>query len=282
MQTIHVKFDELTTMDSECNNLEHAQNHSNIQDLSEESTPTPTKTDLDDLFAPQIVSTSEEPTYLIPNDLVDESIQEDNVELDQNTFINPFCSPILDEAESSSTNQDPLNMHVFYQQHRSSNKWTKDHPLEQVIGDPTKPVMTRSRLRNDAEICMYALTFDRLKVWKLVEILAGKNIIGVKWIWKNKTDAENMIIRNEYRLVAKGYRQDEGIDFEESLLRQHDLKLLKWYHDDYESTYGGIQFLGDKLASWSSKKQDCTAMSTAKAEYVSLSACFAQVIWIRI
>nr|GEY54049.1 copia protein [Tanacetum cinerariifolium] len=48
------------------------------------------------------------------------------------------------------------------------------------------------------------------------------------------------------------------------------------------STSGGIQFLGgDKLVSWSSKKQDCTSMSSAKAEYVSLSACCAHVLWIR-
>ncbi|GJR92209.1 retrovirus-related pol polyprotein from transposon TNT 1-94 [Tanacetum coccineum] len=51
--------------------------------------------------------------------------------------------------------------------------------------------------------------------------------------------------------------------------------------DDYKSTSGGVQFLGGKLVSWSSKKQDCTAMSTAEAEYVSLSACCAQVIWMR-
>ncbi|GJV12814.1 hypothetical protein Tco_1354355 [Tanacetum coccineum] len=44
--------------------------------------------------------------------------------------------------------------------------------------------------------------------------------------------------------------------------------------DDCKSTSGGLQFLGGKLMSWSSKKQDCTAMSTAEAEYVSLSACF--------
>ncbi|GJZ26426.1 retrovirus-related pol polyprotein from transposon TNT 1-94 [Tanacetum coccineum] len=43
----------------------------------------------------------------------------------------------------------------------------------------------------------------------------------------------------------------------------------------------GIQFLGDELVSWSSKKQDCTAMSSAEAEYVSLSACCARVNWIR-
>ncbi|GJW27721.1 hypothetical protein Tco_0044596 [Tanacetum coccineum] len=51
--------------------------------------------------------------------------------------------------------------------------------------------------------------------------------------------------------------------------------------DDCKSTLEGLQFLGGKLMSWSSKKQDCTAMSTAEAEYVSLSACCAQVIWMR-
>ncbi|GJZ58852.1 retrovirus-related pol polyprotein from transposon TNT 1-94 [Tanacetum coccineum] len=49
--------------------------------------------------------------------------------------------------------------------------------------------------------------------------------------------------------------------------------------DDCKSTSGGLQFLGGKLVSWSSKKQDCTVMSTAEAEYVSLSACCVQVIW---
>nr|GFC78994.1 retrovirus-related Pol polyprotein from transposon TNT 1-94 [Tanacetum cinerariifolium] len=45
---------------------------------------------------------------------------------------------------------------------------------------------------------------------------------------------------------------------------------------------GGIQFLGgDKIVSWSSKKQDCTSMSSAEAEYVSLSTCCAQVLWMR-
>nr|GFC04712.1 hypothetical protein [Tanacetum cinerariifolium] len=52
--------------------------------------------------------------------------------------------------------------------------------------------------------------------------------------------------------------------------------------DSRKSTSGGIQFLGgDKLVSWSSKKQDCTSMSSTKAEYVSLSACCAQVLWMR-
>ncbi|GJU57493.1 hypothetical protein Tco_1235259 [Tanacetum coccineum] len=51
--------------------------------------------------------------------------------------------------------------------------------------------------------------------------------------------------------------------------------------DDYKITSGGLPFLGEKLVSWSSKKQDFTVMSIAEAEYVSLSACCAQVIWMR-
>ncbi|GKE01198.1 hypothetical protein Tco_1389181, partial [Tanacetum coccineum] len=51
--------------------------------------------------------------------------------------------------------------------------------------------------------------------------------------------------------------------------------------DTRKSTSGGIQFLGDKLVSWMSKKQNCTAMSSAKAEYVALSVSCAQVMWMR-
>nr|GEW64184.1 retrovirus-related Pol polyprotein from transposon TNT 1-94 [Tanacetum cinerariifolium] len=51
--------------------------------------------------------------------------------------------------------------------------------------------------------------------------------------------------------------------------------------DTFKSTFGGAQFLGEKLVSWSSKKQNCTMLSTAKEEYMSLSACCAQVLWMR-
>ncbi|GKD82921.1 hypothetical protein Tco_1349760 [Tanacetum coccineum] len=54
------------------------------------------------------------------------------------------------------------------------------------------------------------------------------------------------------------------------------------YLDTCKSTSSGIQFLGgDKLVSWSSKKHDCTSTSSAEAEYVSLSACCVQVLWLR-
>ncbi|GJV39278.1 retrovirus-related pol polyprotein from transposon TNT 1-94 [Tanacetum coccineum] len=103
--------------------------------------------------------------------------------------------------------------------------------------------MTRQRLHTDSEVCMYALTistiepknikeamanhswiesmqdelnqFERLQVWELVPRLEGKNVIALKWIWKNKCDADNIVVRNKTRLMAKGYKQEEGIDFEE-------------------------------------------------------------------
>ncbi|GJY28314.1 retrovirus-related pol polyprotein from transposon TNT 1-94 [Tanacetum coccineum] len=199
--------------------------------------------------APQIVSSSEEqvatePNSPVLNEQTDELIQEDDAEFNGNVFHNAPRTPMFEEAESSSTLHDPSNMHEFHQKYHSSDKWTKNLPIEQVIGDPSKQVMTRNLLQTDAEVCMYTLTvstiepksikeamldasyiesmqdelnqFKRLEVWELVECLIGRNIIAVKWIRKNKTDAENMVIQNKSHLVAKGYGEEEGIDFEVS------------------------------------------------------------------
>nr|GEW81822.1 retrovirus-related Pol polyprotein from transposon TNT 1-94 [Tanacetum cinerariifolium] len=58
--------------------------------------------------------------------------------------------------------------------------------------------------------------FDRLQVWELVDKPFGKSVIKLKWLWKNKEDEDQTVIRNKVRLVAKGYAQKEGIDFKES------------------------------------------------------------------
>nr|GFA35784.1 uncharacterized mitochondrial protein AtMg00810-like [Tanacetum cinerariifolium] len=73
------------------------------------------------------------------------------------------------------------------------------------------------------------------------------------------------------------YPKDTGFKLTAFLDSDHAACL-----DSRKSTSGGLQFLGgNKLVSWSSKKQDCTSMSSAEAEYVSLSACCAQVLWMR-
>ncbi|GKD17496.1 copia protein [Tanacetum coccineum] len=257
MKTIHVKFDELTTIASEHKCLEPEHNCFNVDDSSAESIQKLLKEDLDDLFgplykeyfekrspqvstnsdalttlnneetpssssiivedneSPPLVSISKEQTSPISNDVADESIQEDSIDLNGNTLITPFCPLVTEEAESSSTNHDPSNMHEFNQVHPSTHTWTKAHSLKQVIGDPSKPVMTRSRLNTDAK--------------ELVVRPADRNIIRVKWLWKNKTDAENTVIRNKSRLVAKGYPQEEGIDFKESFALVARLEAVRMF-----------------------------------------------------
>nr|GFA71762.1 hypothetical protein [Tanacetum cinerariifolium] len=87
-----------------------------------------------------------------------------NAIVDGNTFVNPFANSSTSAAESSSSqNVDPSNMHTFYQPYPYEFQWTKDHPLEQVIGEPSRPVLTRNQLRSDGDIYMYALTVSTME-----------------------------------------------------------------------------------------------------------------------
>nr|GEU47505.1 Gag-Pol polyprotein [Tanacetum cinerariifolium] len=104
--------------------------------------------------APQIVSSSieqVEPNTPVLNENADEVVQEDVAEFDGNVFYYPPQILVFEEAESSSTYQDLSNMHEFHQTHRYTDKWTNNHPIEQVIGHPSKPVMTRRQLYIDAK-----------------------------------------------------------------------------------------------------------------------------------
>ncbi|GKA12162.1 copia protein [Tanacetum coccineum] len=363
-----------------------------------EDSPSTSSIIVDTHEAPPIVTTSDEQTSPISLTEADEFDQEDTVDFDGNSQFVPYNPLSHKEIESSTMALEPSNVQNFHQVQPSTHIWTKDHLLDQVIGDPSKPVMTRQRLQTDSE---------------------------------NKCDAENIVVRNKTCLVAKGYKQEDGIDFEDSIalvarlevvrmfiayvahknitIFQMDVKMaflngplkeevyvsqpegcidlefpdhvyrlkkalygLKqapraWYDklssfliehgftkdecvsistpmaterldadlqgtttnqmtyrprltvkyfkevkrifrylrqsfnmglwypkdsgfeliaysdadhagckDDCKSTSGGLQFLVGKLVSWSSKKQDCTTMSTAEAEYVFLSACCAQ------
>ncbi|GJY61152.1 copia protein, partial [Tanacetum coccineum] len=98
-----------------------------------------------------------EPNSPVLNEVVDEYVQEDVADFDGNMFHNAPPTLEFDVVESSSTYHDPLNMHQFHQQHPLIDRWTKNHPLGQVIGDHSKLVITRKRLQNDAEVCIYAL-----------------------------------------------------------------------------------------------------------------------------
>nr|GEW31198.1 Gag-Pol polyprotein [Tanacetum cinerariifolium] len=405
VESIHIHFDEIKEMSemsvaNDTSGLVPQRQKASDYDNSDPVPQLQNVSSSADAHAP-----SQKELDLLSGPLYDEFFTTEEEHLQDDKFTNPFCTPVQEVAESSSHNIGNSNVCTFNQPQVSKYRWTKDHPLEQVCGNPSKPVQTRRQLETDPEMCMFALTmgttelknikeamanstwieamqeelhqFDRLQVWELVDKPFGKTIIRPKWLWKNKKDEDQTVIRNKVRLVAKGYAQEEGIDFEESFapvvrmetvqifdayvahksfpIYQIDVKMaflngpmkeevyvaqpegfidpdhpekvyrlrkalygLKqpprvwtldppiptWYlyqsgqgssfgltafsdadHvgciDTRKSTSGGIQFLGDKLVSWMSKKQDCTAMSSAEAEYTALSASYAQLMWMR-
>ncbi|GKG07002.1 retrovirus-related pol polyprotein from transposon TNT 1-94, partial [Tanacetum coccineum] len=128
-------------------------------------------------------------------------------------------------------------VHPDHQISEHNSKWTKDHPLENIIGEPTRPVSIRLQLHEQTLLCYYdaflttvepktyinALTqscwikamqeelneFERPQLDKVM-------VITLKWIYKVKLDELGCILKNKAQLVARGYRQEEGIDFEES------------------------------------------------------------------
>ncbi|GJT63023.1 putative ribonuclease H-like domain-containing protein [Tanacetum coccineum] len=458
IETIHVSFDELTAMASE-------QFSSGPRLHSMTST---TSNDWDYLFQPMFDEYFTPPAIDVP--LVQKGAALRFVDLAHS----PVSTSIDQDASSLKSpktpifHDDPLNESPHEEstpQGSSSNvrqthtlfehlgKWTKDNPIENMIGDPSRSVSTRKQLKTDAMWCFFdafltsvepksfkqAMTepswidamqeeiheVKMLQVWELVPCPDKVLLIKLKRIYKVKTDEFGGVLKNKARLVSQGFRQEEGINFEESFApvskieairavdptlftRQagNDLLLVQIYVDDiifastntamcnefshqmttkfkmsmmgqmsfflglqisqsprgifinqskyaskivkkygmlstdsvdtslvekskldedlqgkqvdatlYRdmigslmylassrpdlihavclyadhagcqdtrcSTSGSAQFLGEKLVSWSSKKQKCTSISSTKAEYIVLSGCSAQILWMR-
>nr|GEU37335.1 hypothetical protein [Tanacetum cinerariifolium] len=179
--------------------------------VNKSSSPTNNSNQQDTPPTMNIQPTSEPstPTYVHYEENNDNQAEEEHLQDDE--FTNPFCTTVQEVVESSSHNIGNSNVHTFNQPQVFEYQWTKDHPLEQVHGNPSKPTQTRRQLATNPEICMFALT-----VWELIDKPFGKTVIKLKWLWKNKKDEDQTVICNKARLVAMGYAQEEGIDFEES------------------------------------------------------------------
>nr|GFA22212.1 hypothetical protein [Tanacetum cinerariifolium] len=115
--------------------------------LNNHTTPTPTCQNPS--IAPSVTS----------NENINQAeLHAENDEVADDEFINIFSTPVQDQGETSSRHVDSSNMHTFYQRYPSEQRWTKDHPLKQVIGNPSQSVRTRCQLESNAEMCMFALT----------------------------------------------------------------------------------------------------------------------------
>ncbi|KAJ9548157.1 hypothetical protein OSB04_020700 [Centaurea solstitialis] len=183
---------------------------------------------------------------------------------------------VIADESTSSTNVEPLQAIP----QPPALRWSKDHPIDQVLGDPSTGVKTRQQSGNH---CLYVsflsehepikvdetladpswvsamqeelAEFERNLVRTLVHKPSRKTIIGLKWVFRNKLDEHGIVIRNKARLVAQGYRQEEGIDYDETfapVARLEAIRLFLAYaaHMNFQVYQMDVKsaFLNGKLA----------------------------------
>ncbi|GKE16463.1 retrovirus-related pol polyprotein from transposon TNT 1-94, partial [Tanacetum coccineum] len=411
VETIHGNFDELPQMASDqisldpvpqCPTMALEQDSLSPVPQSKENVPriveiVTTSNELDFLFSPMFdklfngTSLVVSKSFAIPAaDARDKCPQQDTT-LSTSTTVATDSPPLNIPTTPAPASQAPIHaptVTITENINQAETQVENNKSLEILHNQST-----RSQLETDGEMCMFALTVSQTEPKNIKEAMDDSAWIEAMQEELHQFDRldEKTVIYNKSRLVAKGYSQQEGINFEESFalvarleavklfiayaahksfpIYQMDVKIAflngplkeevhymdssklqgrdtmnsptSWYLKDSQkakyaqeiiikhgmtsydsigtpmatkhldadvsgtpvdqmkyhtfsysdhagcldsrkSTSGGIQFLGgDKLVSWSSKKQDCTSMSTAEAEYVSLSACCAQVLWLR-
>ncbi|GJT43130.1 retrovirus-related pol polyprotein from transposon TNT 1-94 [Tanacetum coccineum] len=102
--------------------------------------------------------------------------QASNASFQEAEFINPFCTRVQEIGESSSRNIDNTDVHSFVPQSQDY-RWTRDHPLEQVRGNPTMPVQTRQQFTTDPEMCMFVLTVSIVEPKNIKEAMADSALL---------------------------------------------------------------------------------------------------------
>nr|GEX07798.1 hypothetical protein [Tanacetum cinerariifolium] len=178
VESIYLRFDEIkkmsmTSVDNNTSGLvpqrQKASDYDNsgpvprLQNVSPSAdTAAPSQQELDLLFGPLYDEFFNAETTTPTNFNAEENNdnQAEDTQFQQDEFINPFCTPVREVAESSSSNIDNSNIHTFNQPQDSEYKWTKDHSLSQVRRNPSKPMQTRRQLAINPEMCMFALTMD--------------------------------------------------------------------------------------------------------------------------
>nr|GEW97909.1 retrovirus-related Pol polyprotein from transposon TNT 1-94 [Tanacetum cinerariifolium] len=195
------------------------------------------------VVAPIADTTPETQSSVLPQD-VEEDIHDIEVEHMGNDPLFGVPIPEVTSDKSSSTVSSHTIVQPDHQIPQHNSKWTKDHLLDNIIGQLSRPVSTWLQLHEQALFCYYdafltlvepntykdTLTqscwieamqeelneFEQLEVWELVPRPDKVMVITLKWIYKVKLDELGGILKNKARLVARDYYQEEGIDFEES------------------------------------------------------------------
>ncbi|GJV28975.1 retrovirus-related pol polyprotein from transposon TNT 1-94 [Tanacetum coccineum] len=307
IETMNVTFDELSAMDFEQSSSKSSFKACHSGDkISSDSTLTICfEQDNKALLQPETVVDNVLNAMLNGNQFV-------------NPVSTPSTSAV---ESSSLQYGDPSNMHTFYQSYPHVYQWTKDHSLEQhdeentVIRNKTRLVVRGYHQEEGIDFEESFAPVARMEAIRIfLEYAAHKSFTGVPIILGGENVKTNHFFKGTIDPTLFIRRFDDDILVVQAKPTQKHLKEVKrifrylwgtvnmglWYmkdsgfeltvfsdadyagcKDTFKSTSGGAQFLGEKLVSWSLNKQDCTVLSTAKAEYVSLFACCTQVLWMR-
>jgi hypothetical protein len=163
------------------------------------------------------------------------------------------------ENEDSKSDEDSDTQKDSNQQSTSNSSTKiiqKNHPASQIIGEKDKGVQTRSKLikttekshidfisilepknfneanKDDHWVKAMNDELDQIEknnTWEMVHRPEGKNIIGSRWIFKNKLNGKGQVVRNKVRLVCKGYAQIEGLDYDETFAPIARLEVIRMF-----------------------------------------------------
>jgi len=184
-----------------------------------------------------------------------QDVQDEQVVQKQLPFNNTHITS--EQAQTQAQDVEPLEDSSCQSQERPT-RTLRNHPIDLVMGDSSDGVRTCRRqyasfyehysfvscleptnideALEDPDLIMdmqeELKNFTRNEVWVLEEHPQGKNIIGTKWVFRNKQDEHGVVVRNKARLVAKGFAQVEGLDFGETfapIARLEAIRILLAY-----------------------------------------------------
>jgi len=156
------------------------------------------------------------------------------------------------EAQDEVASDEAQDVSQQANQSKNSFKYKSSHPEDQIIGNIDSPRRTRSYFRQEESMIgllsviepttvdealsndgwILAMQeelnqFQRNDVWDLVPKPPQKNIIGTKWVFRNKLNEQGEVTRNKARLVAQGYSQQEDIDYTETFALVAGLEAIR-------------------------------------------------------
>nr|GEZ22558.1 hypothetical protein [Tanacetum cinerariifolium] len=235
IKTIHVDFDELTAIASEQSNSGPTLHEITLATISSGLVPNPTsltpfvppsRTDWDLLFQPLFDK------LLTPPPRVDHPTPEVIALIAE--VVTPKLAASIEATSDQSLSTDIIHtiVHPDHQIFEHNSKWTKDHPLENIIYELSRPISTRLQLHEQALFCYYDAFLTSVEPKTYKDALTQSCWIEAMQEELNEFECLEIdelggILKKKARLVAHGYRQEEGIDFEESFAPVARLEAIR-------------------------------------------------------